>query len=56
MSILWIYFAANVVIGILSTVGTIFDLPETFLAMTVLAISNSLAGNYCIMNRLFPEY
>jgi len=42
MSILWIWWTANILIDLLTFFGIIFDIKETFLGITVLAWGNSV--------------
>jgi sodium/potassium/calcium exchanger 6 len=42
MSILWIWAIANILVDILKTIGVIYPIPPTFLAMTLLSVGNSL--------------
>ena len=44
MSMFWIWYFANFLIDILNFIGEIFEIPDMFLGMTVLAIGNSLPG------------
>ena len=43
MSLMWIWFTANILITLIQTVANIMDIPKEFLAMTVLTYGNSLS-------------
>ncbi len=40
MSLFWLWFIANILIAILQTIGLIFNIPDSFLAMTILTFGN----------------
>ena len=40
MSLFWLWFVANILISILQTIGLIFNIPDSFLAMTILTYGN----------------
>ena len=40
MSLFWLWFIANILISILQTIGLIFNIPDSFLAMTILTFGN----------------
>lgn len=42
MSLLWIWFVANVLIDLLKVIGLLFNIPDTFLGITVLTFGNSV--------------
>jgi sodium/potassium/calcium exchanger 6 len=42
MSIIWIWFIANILIDLLSTIANLMNIPDIFLGMTILAYGNSL--------------
>lgn len=41
MSMFWIWFVSNILVDILKVLGVLFDIPESFLGMTLLAFGNS---------------
>ena len=41
-SVMWLYLIANECVAVLQTMGLIFDVPSSILAITVLAIGNSI--------------
>ena len=42
MSLFWLWFIANILISILQAIGLILNIPETFLAMTLLTYGNCI--------------
>jgi len=42
MSLIWIWFVAQILVDMLKLIGTIFNIPSAFLGMTFLAFGNSL--------------
>lgn len=42
MSIIWIWFIANNIISLLEMIGMLFNLPDAFLGITILAFGNSV--------------
>lgn len=42
MSLLWIWFIANILVDLLGAMGTLLGIPKTFLGMTVLTFGNSV--------------
>ena len=41
MSIIWIWFIANILIDLLTTIANLINIPDIFLGMTILAYGNS---------------
>ena len=41
MSIIWIWFIANIVIDLLTTIANLMNIPDIFLGMTILTYGNS---------------
>ncbi len=44
MSVLWIWLIAKILINILISLGMLLNIPESFLALTILSIGNSAGG------------
>jgi solute carrier family 24 (sodium/potassium/calcium exchanger), member 6 len=44
MSIFWIWFISEILVDILKLIGVLINVPESFLAMTLLAFGNSAPG------------
>ena len=42
MSIIWIWFIANILIDLLTTIANLMNIPDSFLGMTILAYGNSI--------------
>ena len=42
MSLMWIWFTANILIDLLKAIGLLLNIPDTFLGMTVLTFGNSV--------------
>lgn len=42
MSLLWIWFTANLLVSLLTTIATILNIPDSFLGMTILCYGNSI--------------
>jgi len=43
---MWIWLIAKILINIINTLGFILNIPDTFLALTLLSIGNSAGGNW----------
>lgn len=43
MSLIWIWFVADILINLLQATGLLLNIPDTFLGMTVLTYGNSIA-------------
>ncbi len=44
MSLIWIWLIAKMLINVLNTLGLILNIPDTFLALTLLSVGNSAGG------------
>jgi Ca2+/Na+ antiporter len=44
MSIFWIWFISEILVDVLKLFGVLLNVPESFLAMTLLAFGNSAPG------------
>jgi len=44
MSLLWIWFIAKNLINVFNTLGLVLNVPDSFLALTILSIGNSAPG------------
>jgi len=42
---MWIWLTAKILINILNTLGLVLNIPDTFLALTLLSIGNSAGGD-----------
>ena len=42
MSIIWIWFVANILIDLLTTLANLMNIPDIFLGMTILTYGNSV--------------
>ena len=43
MSLIWIWFIANILISLLMTISTLMNINESFLGMTILTYGNSIS-------------
>ena len=43
MSLIWIFFIANILISLLMTISTLMNINESFLGMTILTYGNSIS-------------
>ena len=41
MSIIWIWFIANILVDLLTTIANLMNIPDIFLGMTILTYGNS---------------
>jgi len=51
MSVIWIWFIAKILMNVLNSLGLIFKVDDSFLALTLLSFGNSAPGKeyYFIM-------
>jgi Ca2+/Na+ antiporter len=46
MSIVWIWFIANLIVDLLALIGVVSGIPPAYLGLTLIGVGNSVGG-YC---------